>query len=328
MKLLILNSTDPYLNLAIEEYLFLHAEEPILMLWQNACSVIIGKNQNAYAEIDRTYAEEHGIRIARRITGGGAVYHDLGNINYSYISPHEVGGTLDFESYSTPILRALHALGIQASLSGRNDIEVDGKKISGNAQHRSDGRLLHHGTLLFDTDMGVLGSVLRPNRAKLKTRAIRSVGARVTNLRPLLGEDWTKDRFLDHLCRFLESEYDAATIPTPSNSEITALAERNASAEWIYPEKEMLSRYTETHTERYPFGTVEISLSMHREKILDVSIAGDFFGTRPIRELEAMLCGTSLASLEDVLLNCPVSEFIFGMDATALITLLRRETNK
>ncbi len=324
MKLLVLTSTDPYLNLAIEEYLFLHTEEPIFMLWQNAPSVIIGKNQNAYAEVDRAYADARGIRIARRITGGGAVYHDLGNINYSYLSPNEKGRALDFESFTAPILRALHSLGIHAALSGRNDIEIDGKKISGNAQHKVGARLLHHGTLLFDTDTTVLEAVLRPNRKKLQTRAIRSVGARVVNLRTLLGEDWTRDRFLDYLSAYIEKEYHAERIFPPVCGAVEEIAKRNASSDWIFPKKELFSRYTEIKEERYPFGTVALMLSMENDQIESVAITGDFFGIRPVGELEAILCGTKLSELEKRLLTCPVSEFIFGMDVPTLIDLLRK----
>jgi lipoate-protein ligase A len=113
------------------------------MLWQNASSVILGKSQSAYAEVDLDYARAHGIRIVRRITGGGAVYHDEGNLNYTYISPATEGGTLDFAAFSKPIVEALASLGVNAVLTGRNDLEVNGKKISGNAQYHRGGRTLH-----------------------------------------------------------------------------------------------------------------------------------------------------------------------------------------
>lgn len=322
MKLLILRSTDPYLNLAIEEYLFLNTKEPVFMLWQNAASVIIGKNQNAYAEIDREYADAHGIRIARRITGGGAVYHDLGNVNYSYISPDESGQTIDFKSFSEPLLRALAALSIPATLSGRNDIEIDGKKISGNAQHRVGTRLLHHGTLLFDADTEVMGRVLRPNREKLQTRAIRSVGARVCNLRASYLPDWTKDQFLDYLAHFIEKEYAAERIEPPEKEEIRVLAQRNASSEWLFPERDLLSEYTQGIQKRYPFGTVEILLSMRNDRIEKIAISGDFFGCRSVRELEELLTDVRLCRVREQLSRCCASDFIFGMQNEELIALL------
>ena len=149
MKFLKLTSTDPYYNLAVEEFLFSHTDEDVFMLWQNSPTVVIGKNQNAYAEVDLCFAEENGIKVARRITGGGAVYHDLGNVNYSYITSTENVSSLDFETPSRAIIAALADMGITAELGGRNDILAGGKKISGNAQHTSNGRILHHGTLLL-----------------------------------------------------------------------------------------------------------------------------------------------------------------------------------
>ena len=232
---------------------------------------------------------------------------------------------MDFESFSMPILHALHALGINATLSGRNDIEIDQKKISGNAQHRVGTRLLHHGTLLFNTDTEVLGRVLRPNREKLTTRAIRSVKARVTNLATILDASWSKDRFLEYLCGFIETKYNAQRISPPSNQAIEVLARRNASMDWIFPEKELLARYTEVKKERYPFGTVELSLSMHNDKIEEISITGDFFGVRPVAELENLLQHTPTSHLKERLSSVPLSDYIFGMDVQALVSLISRD---
>ena len=323
MKLLVLKTTDPYLNLAIEEFLFLHADEPTFMLWQNGPSVIIGKHQNAYAEAKCAYAEQHGIRIARRITGGGAVYHDLGNVNYSFISPNEENRSLDFAFFAKPILDFLTSHQIHAQLSGRNDIEVEGKKISGNAQHKSKNRLLHHGTLLFDTDLNALEALLTPNREKLETRAIRSVSARVTNLKGFFPADMTTDRFISLLCEFVELRYGAKAEQPPLSEEIDALAARNASREWIYPEKNLLSRYKSTRSKRYPFGSVEVLLTIHHDCIEEIAITGDFFGTRPIEELESLLRGVRLCDAQKILSPCGVDSFILGMTASELSDLLQ-----
>jgi len=295
------------------------------MLWQNAPSVIIGRNQNAYAEVDHCFAKEHGIRIARRITGGGAVYHDSGNVNYSFISPAEKEGTLDFEAFSAPILNALSSLGIHASLSGRNDIEVDGKKISGNAQHRVGHRLLHHGTLLFAVDTATLEAVLRPNREKLKARAIRSVSARVTDLRSYLPTDMTVEGLIDHLCRYVENAFHTQRILPPTNEEIDALARRNASRAWIYPEKDLLSRYTKVKERRYPFGSVELLLEMKNDKIFEIAIKGDFFGIRPISELEDALRGARLCEVETRLSSFDIGAYVCGMQKKELTELLCAE---
>lgn len=322
MKYLKLTSTDPYRNLAIEEFLFLHADEEILMLWQNAASVILGRNQSAYAEVDLSYANAHGIQIARRITGGGAVYHDLGNINYTFISPCAKNHSLDFAAFSKPITDALASFGIKATLTGRNDLEVDGKKISGNAQYRRGDRVLHHGTLLFDTDPTKLDAVLRPDEEKIRSRAIRSVHARVCNLRPLLPQIPDAGAFCVHLERFIDAHYAPTHICAPENEEIERLAERNASLDWLYPKKDMLSDYSTVKKKRYPFGTVEVRLEMSDDKIRSAHFVGDFFATAPVEELEALLCGTRLLEIEETLAKTDVGAYICGMRTEELARML------
>ncbi len=323
MKFLKLETTNPHYNLALEEYLFLHADDEILMLWQNAPSVILGKSQSAYAEIDLDYAERHGIRIARRITGGGAVYHDLGNVNYTLISPHAEGHALDFAGFSRPIVNALASLGVHAVLTGRNDLEVDGKKISGNAQYNRDGRVLHHGTLLFDTDLDVLDAVLRPDEEKIRSRAIRSVHARVCNLRTHLPQIPTAGAFCDLLTGFIDAEYAPEHICPPENAEIDALTARNASSEWLFPKRDLLSAYTAVKRKRYPFGTVEVRIEMSEDRIRDVHIVGDFFATAPIGELEARLRDSALSEIEARLADIDVGVYVCGMRNEELAKLLR-----
>ena len=172
MKFLTLKTTNPNINLATEEYLFTHCEDDIFMLWQNEPTVVIGKNQNAFAELNMDYIKNNNIHVVRRITGGGAVYHDLGNVNYTFISGKKGSVGIDFEYFTKPIIHALPSLGISAELSGRNDILIDGKKISGNAQHTSGNRVLHHGTLLFDSDLSVLSDALKVDEEKIKAKAI------------------------------------------------------------------------------------------------------------------------------------------------------------
>jgi lipoate-protein ligase A len=322
MKFLTLATTDPYRNLAIEEYLFSHADEEILMLWQNDPSVILGKNQSAYAEVDLDYAKKHGIRIVRRITGGGAVYHDAGNVNYTYVSPNADTSTLDFAGFSKPIIDALASLGVQAVLTGRNDLEVGGRKISGNAQYHRGGRTLHHGTILFDADLEVLSSVLRPDEEKIRSRAIRSVHARVCNLRSLLPQIDSARAFRDVLSAFIDKTYAPTRIPAPDHAEIDALTARNASSEWLFPKRELLSDYTALRKRRYPFGTVEVQLWMSEDRIKKAHVFGDFFSTAPIGELEELLCDASLASLPSVLKSANVGAYIFGMTPEELTSLL------
>ena len=198
MKFAVLKSTDPYLNLAIEEYLFRYTTDDIFMLWQNEPSVVVGVNQNIYAEIDFDYLRSNNIHPVRRITGGGAVYHDLGNVNYTYISQSKSANEIDFISYTKPIVDALKALSINATLNGRNDLYVDGFKFSGNAQHHEGSRVLHHGTILFDADFQALSSALTVDEEKLKSKAVKSVRNRVVNLSSYLN-GISVNNFIKHI---------------------------------------------------------------------------------------------------------------------------------
>lgn len=321
MKFLILTTTNPYYNLAVEEYLFRHEPGDILMLWQNEPTVVIGKNQNAYVEVDLALLRERGIHLARRITGGGAVYHDFGNVNYTFISDTREQG-MDFAHFTAPILAALDSIGIHATLSGRNDLLVNGLKFSGNAQYSAGGRTLHHGTLLFDSDLGVLSSVLRPDEEKLRSKAIASVRSRVTNLAPFLPQGYTTDTFIRLLEAYIRQEYKPLALQAPSGEEIEALFERNASEAWLLPHSKMLSAYTRTYRARFACGSVCITLEMQQERIKSATVTGDFFGSAPIAELEARFVGLCPSELPAAFYAFDPSPYIHGLSAGELSALL------
>lgn len=307
MKFVRLTTTDPYYNLAVEEFLFSNTDEDVFMLWQNSPTVVIGKNQNAYAEIDLRYAEAHSINVARRITGGGAVYHDMGNINYSYITLS--GGTLDFERLSKPIINALKEMGINAILGGRNDILVETKKISGSAQHTSNGRTLHHGTLLFDVDIEKMSSVLRTDKEKLEHHGVKSHKSRVANIKEFLASDITVSDFTNTLKSLILEELGASVTEIGDYPEIKALAERNRSREWIFSSKKLLTDYTVKRNKRYPFGSVELAINLEGNMIKNITVTGDFFSLSPIEELENALAGRQLGDLTKI----DIAEYISGM---------------
>lgn len=292
------------------------------MLWQNEPTVVIGKNQNAFVEVDTDALARDGVHLARRITGGGAVYHDLGNVNFSFISASNADTGLDFVKFTAPILKALASLGVHAELSGRNDLLLHGQKFSGNAQYSASGRTLHHGTLLFDADLTVLSRYLRPDEEKLKSKGIKSVRSRVTNLKPHLQISATTGEFIDLLTRFLRAEYAPAEPPVPQNDEIDALFARNASKEWLYPERELVAGYTLHQKKRFPFGSLEITLSMHNDTVRDAMIRGDFFGVLPIEELEGALCGKTLSELAATSATLQLSQYVSGMTPAELSELL------
>lgn len=322
MKFLLLHSTDPYHNLAVEEYLFDKTQDNIFILWQNDKTVVIGKNQNINCELDFDFVNRNEIKVARRITGGGAVYHDLGNLNYSFISSTGKEG-IDFAYFTKPIIDALSALGVDARLTGRNDIEVEGKKISGNAQYSKNGRTLHHGTLLFDTDLSVLSSALHVDEEKIKSKAIKSTRSRVTNLKSLIPIK-NINEFIDYLCCFIINKYSPEVITEPTDKFVEELEQRNKSEDWLFPKSSYLSTFTVKKKKKYDFGIVDIELSMSGDIISDVKIYGDFFGTKDISELSAKLSGNSIDKIDKILKDIKLSDYILGMTSGDLSELIKR----
>jgi lipoate-protein ligase A len=199
MKLLVHDQTEPGYNLACEEYFLTKTDLELDIFWRNSPAVIIGCNQDAEAEADAGYMRKNGITLMRRITGGGAVYHDLGNICYTHIRSYD--GPADLRRFCQTMVTALRELKLDAEFAGQNDILIGGKKVSGAAQTIINGRLLHHGTLLYDTNMSHLSSVLRVSEEKYEGRGIASVAARVTNIKPLLADQTGTDEFMDRLIR-------------------------------------------------------------------------------------------------------------------------------
>jgi len=322
MKFFVLKSKDPYLNLAIEEYLFRNESEDVFMLWQNEPTVVIGKNQNAYTEINMDVLNEKGIKIARRITGGGAVYHDGGNLNYTFISSEKSEKGIDFEYFTRPIVLALESIGIKAELSGRNDLLTDGKKFSGNAQYSFGGRVLHHGTLLFNSDLSVLSEVLNVDKEKILSKGIRSTRSRVINICELLRETYDIEDFIELIRRFVIDYFSPSLCEVSHCEAIEALRARNASSEWLFPERAMLSSYSVKRKKKYPFGIVDISLDMSKDILRKIRISGDFFGSRPISELEDILENTRLCDLSEKLSGIDLEEYIYGMSPSELEELI------
>ena len=209
MKYIVNKSNNPAYNIALEAYAFreLTSEDEIFILWINEPAIIIGKHQNTIQEINKEYTDEHGIHVVRRLSGGGAVYHDLNNLNYTIISNKSEEGAFDFKTFSQPVIATLADLGVKAEFTGRNDLEIDGKKFCGNAQAYYKGRMMHHGCLLFDVDMSVLGDALKVSKDKIESKGIKSVRARVTNILNELPEKITVNEFSDKILEKMKETY-------------------------------------------------------------------------------------------------------------------------
>src|SRR5690606_14485981 len=189
--------TDPRINLAIEEYALreLTGESEILLFYINEPSIIIGKNQNTVEEINGAFVEEHGIHVVRRLSGGGAVYHDLGNLNFSFITNDDGRSFHNYAKFTEPVVRALREWGVEAELTGRNDIQVGERKISGNAQFATKGRMYSHGTLMFNSDLDRVTNALKVKASKIASKGIKSIRSRVANISEFLAEPMTVEQF-------------------------------------------------------------------------------------------------------------------------------------
>lgn len=208
MKYIVSHSNNPAFNIALEAYAFREMldEDEIFILWINEPTIVIGKHQNAIEEINKEYTDAHGIHVVRRLSGGGAVYHDLNNLNYTIISNKADEGAFDFKTFSKPVIDTLAKLGVKAEFTGRNDLEIDGKKFCGNAQAYYKGRMMHHGCLMFDVDTSVLADALKVSKDKIESKGIKSVRARVTNINDELPQKMDVQAFRDALLEQVKKE--------------------------------------------------------------------------------------------------------------------------
>lgn len=317
-------SFDPTWNLAFEEYaLEKLRQEDILILWRNDRSVIIGRNQNTLQEIDPAFVEAQGIQVVRRNTGGGAVYHDLGNLNYSFITDAVQDDPLYAEKFVRPIVEALQRLGLDACASGRNDILVDGKKVSGTARQISKGRILHHGTLLFDTDSAMLGGALNPDRSKFESKGVKSVRSRVGSIRSALKQDMQMAEFMEFIRGALGAEsLRSASLRPAEIAAIKALqAEKYNTWEWNFghsPKFDMQCR------RRFAGGILDIRATIKNGAVESIRIYGDYLCTADVGELEALLCGCPLKeeALSARLGNIDLVPYLGSVTAGELILTL------
>ena len=290
IKLYESNSFDPYLNLATEQYLMETVEEDacILFLWQNQNTVVIGKNQNAWKECRTALLAEEGGVLARRLSGGGAVFHDLGNLNFTFLMPQ---AEYDLDRQFSVIAEAVNLLGLQAERSGRNDVLVEGRKFSGNAFFKHNGNAYHHGTLLIDVDMDKLGRYLNPSKAKLQAKGVDSVRSRVVNLREL-NSQITISSMKEAMTKAFAQVYDKPmTVITDQDFDhdaIEALRQRNASWEWNYGQKLPFTAELEA---RFPWGCVQLCMQVENGMVESAKVYSDAMDWQLPNQLEALLKG-------------------------------------
>jgi lipoate-protein ligase A len=287
-------STNPYFNLACEEYLLKNVDDEVFMLWRNEPAIIVGKHQNTLAEINTEYVKDQGIKVVRRLTGGGAVFHDLGNLNFTFIKFIPLNGDqiIDFQKHTKPILDILLNLGINAKFEGRNDLTIDGKKFSGNAEHVHKHKVLHHGTLLFSAKLPDLSAALKVDPLKFEDKAVKSVRSRVTNIsehleQPLSVEEF-KDMVMQHIIKMYPDskpfKLDKAAI-----DEVEALVEKKYDTwEWNFGQSPV---YNLRKGYKAAGGFIEFDLFVEKGIIKELKIFGDFFNKSDIEEIENALKG-------------------------------------
>ncbi len=286
--------TDASLNLALEEYCLLNLPigESYLLFYINAPSIIIGKHQNTLEEIDTDFVAEHDIRVVRRISGGGAVYHDAGNINFSFIRRYDPKHFNNYSAFTGPVLEALRDLGVPAELTGRNDLVVDGRKVSGNAQAVRGDRMLSHGTLLFRSDLDNVVRALRPKPGKLESKGIKSIRSRVVNIGDFLPDTMGMEEFRAALLKHI---FPGHAIPPhvklsdADKAGVLALADsRYRSWDWNFGHS---PTFNVQRVERWPIGEVDARLHVEHGHVVHAKFYGDFFSRRDISDLENALAG-------------------------------------
>ena len=321
-------NTNPHHNLALEQFVF---EKPgegndCFMLWQNNNSIIIGRHQNTLEEIDSDFVKENNITVARRLSGGGAVYHDMGNLNFTFITAADKQKGLDFSAFCEPVRKALCSFGVPVELSGRNDMTVEGKKFSGNAQYIKDGKVMHHGTILYDSDLQVLSHALKPGSDKIESRGIKSVKSRVTNIRPYMKTDMPVTDFWAALKKYFYEAFNMREFALAGEhmAEVEKLKENIYSQwSWNYGNSPPYSVHKVRRIEGC--GKIEILLDVEKEGIIrNIAFYGDFFGNRELSELVKKLIGLHLEynEIKTALDRLDISEYIYNLKANDFLDLL------
>ena len=325
--------TDARLNLALEEFVFRQkpTTEDCLLFYVNARAIIIGRNQNTIEEIDPDVVAAQGVQVVRRISGGGAVYHDLGNLNFSFMTA-DVGGRFNrYDHFTRPVIAVLQALGVPAELGGRNDVLAGGRKISGNAQFATPSRMFSHGTLLLDSDLDAITAALRPKPGKVESKGVKSIRSRVANIREFLAEPLASTLHVEELReRILEQIFgtrDRARIPTLALTdedwaEVQALADRKYAAwAWNYGENPPCNVQ---RAHRFPIGEIDVRLDVHAGRIAGARVFGDFMGRRDVGELEARLLGLAYerAAIAAALDGVVVADYFGDVPAGAVLDLV------
>jgi lipoate-protein ligase A len=321
------DSNDPYFNMALDEFVVKHLDpsNDYFYFYQNKPAVIIGRNQNTIEEVNSEYVKNHDITIVRRMSGGGAVYHDLGNINFTFVVDYRKEDFNSIERFAKAIIKALGKFGVEAEFSGRNDITIEGKKFSGNAQYVTKKRILHHGTLLFDSDLTVLTKALHVKAEKIKSKGIKSVKSRVANVKDYLKTDVPVSEFKELLLKYVfeveGNELREYELTSEDMANIMRLRnEKYSTWDWNYgnaPEFDL------TRSCRFDGGEVQVHMNVQEGIITDIKFFGDFMSMRDISEVEEKLKGQKFRQqdVRDALLQIDLKEYFGSISLKDILSL-------
>ena len=323
-------NTNPKLNLALEEYALRNfsADNDYLLFYINEPSIIIGRNQNTLEEINHNYVEENNIHIVRRVSGGGAVYHDFGNLNFSFITNHDVKSLSNFKKFTAPVIKVLNNLGLDAELKGRNDIEVGEKKISGTAQFSTGKRMVSHGTLLLNTDLGEVVNALNVKMSKIQSKGHKSVRSRVANISEFLKKPLTIEEFRELVLKGLYEEnepFESYHLTPEQWKSVHQLKEEKYDTwDWNYGRS---PKFNIQRNKRFSIGEIDLRIFVEKGYIKDFKIFGDFFGKDPVEQLEQLLIGVryKLEDITTVLKNIDLQEYFGDLSKADFIALVYGE---
>lgn len=314
----------PQFNLALEEYVFNYLDQfdEIFLLWINEPTIVVGKHQNTIEEINTQYVKENNINVVRRLSGGGAVYHDLGNLNYTIISKNKDSNGFDFKTFSQPVIEVLADLGIHAEFTGRNDIVIDGKKFCGNAQYMRKGRVLHHGAILFDVELDVLAKALKVSQDKIVSKGVKSVRSRVTNIKEHLKEDITIEDFKELLLKHMFKDKEDMEVYELTEEDLKninkLMEERYMTWDWVYGQS---PEFNIRKDRRFPSGKVEILIDVDNGFIKDIKFYGDFFGHGDLKDVEEKLVDIKYSEdeINEALKSIDVGYYFSGISQDELL---------
>jgi len=320
-------NTDPHLNLALEEYALRNFDygQDYLLFYINEPSIIIGRNQNTLEEINHEYVEKQGIHVVRRISGGGAVYHDTGNLNFSFITNYDRKSLNNFRKFTQPVIRVLQSMDVDAELSGRNDIQVGNRKISGNAQFSSVKRMFSHGTLLFDSDLSEVMRALDVKMSKIESKGHKSVRSRVANISEFLDEPMSIETFREKVLKGLYEDRDEFEIYHLTEEEWDGVRnlkrEKYDQWDWNFGQS---PKFNIQRSKRFSAGEIDLRLDVEKGYIQNMKIYGDFFGREPVEQLEEHLQGARYdrSEIEELLEPVEIEEYFGAVPKPEFVELV------